>query len=146
MTLMRLSASGVGPRPWYAKVPDVTGMTEADAIEAYRTAGFRVIVARAENSGEPDGTILAQQPAADSYVQRRARLTIVIAADDPRAPAASPALSDVARTVSRIDADLETVGEDVTAAREDLAAIRDGVEVIRAWVESQPKSRTASAT
>ena len=60
-------------------VPNVVGMTEADAVAALQGAGFRVArVAQIVSSPANDGIVIDQSPEPDAEVERGATVTITV--------------------------------------------------------------------
>jgi penicillin-binding protein 1A len=66
-----------GPGP-ATPVPDVTGKPVAEALDILRGAGFQPVVAPAEGSDAPDGTVVVQSPAGGS-APRGAMVTVEVA-------------------------------------------------------------------
>jgi serine/threonine-protein kinase len=63
-------------------VPDLVGLTEADARQALQGLGLRIRVSRVPTSAAP-GTVLAVQPPAGTMVNPGDVVTVVVAAAPP---------------------------------------------------------------
>jgi serine/threonine-protein kinase len=72
------------------KVPDVVGMTEEEAKQALQQAGFKVFVARSDETTEPRGTVIEQSPAANQERPEGTEVTIVVSTYEEPTPTPSP--------------------------------------------------------
>lgn len=61
------------------EVPDVTEKSQESAEEALARKGFKVDVKRVESSDKPPGTVIRQDPAANSMAEQKSTVTITIA-------------------------------------------------------------------
>jgi serine/threonine-protein kinase len=69
----------VSSGPASAKVPDVTGSSEADAKSALEAAGLKVAVQKREVEEPAPGTVVSQTPSAGTQVKQGSQVTIVVA-------------------------------------------------------------------
>jgi serine/threonine-protein kinase len=76
-------------------VPDLDGDTRAEATAALRQLGLTVTVAE-QDSDEPEGTVIAQTPAARTQVDAGANVAVTIA----KAPAAATTTDDESATTT----------------------------------------------
>lgn len=67
----------VSDGPGQARVPDVQGTSEADAIEELRAAGFAVTVVR-QQSDEAEGTVISQVPGPSTLADKGSAVTITV--------------------------------------------------------------------
>jgi len=68
------------------KVPNVTGLSEAQARSDLAQAGFDTQVVEQDDPSVPEGTVLAQSPKADSDLERGSSVTITVAITTPDVP------------------------------------------------------------
>jgi beta-lactam-binding protein with PASTA domain/tRNA A-37 threonylcarbamoyl transferase component Bud32 len=64
--------------PGTVKVPDVLGLTEADAKRRVRAAGLRPQVTQESSAKVPDGIVIRTDPSAGRPVDRRSAVTVVV--------------------------------------------------------------------
>jgi len=107
---VRLDVSRARPLPTKIEVPDVVGMTVAEARPELRGIGLSVLITRVA-SDEPVGTVLRQLPRARAEVREGARVTVTVSS--------GPAELDVP----------DVTGLDEASAREQLEAAGFEVEV-----------------
>ena len=74
----------VSQGPELATVPDVVGLSRSSADSRLRGEGLGVAV-REEQSEEPEGTVIAQDPAGGSSVEQGATVTITVSTGIPQA-------------------------------------------------------------
>ena len=60
------------------KVPDVVGMTEDEAEQALKQAGFKAFVTTSDDTEEPKGTVINQNPEGGSEQPEGTSVTIVV--------------------------------------------------------------------
>lgn len=72
-----------GERVENVAVPDVTGMSRAEAEAALREAGLRFVVAENPNPDVPDGTVASQLPAAGDSVAQGTTVGIEVSTGAP---------------------------------------------------------------
>jgi serine/threonine-protein kinase len=113
-----------------AVVPDLVGMTQADAIAALTEAGLAVGEVTTQASAEIDaGRVMAQDPAADTRVERGSRVAIVLSTGPEATPTPTPTA-----TVVQVPS---VYGMDLTTATERLESMGFAVDV-RTQASSQP--------
>jgi serine/threonine-protein kinase len=113
-----------------AVVPDLVGMTQADAIAALTEAGLAVGEVTTQASAEIDaGRVMAQDPPADTKVERGSRVAIVLSTGPEPTPTPTPTA-----TVVQVPS---VYGMDVTTATERLESMGFVVSV-RTQASSQP--------
>ncbi|MCU1677368.1 MAG: pknB, partial [Frankiales bacterium] len=71
--------SVVSTGPGQVAVPDVTGQTQDEAATALTDAGLKVKVVKQESADKDEGTVLAQDHAADTTVTKGTIVTITVA-------------------------------------------------------------------
>jgi eukaryotic-like serine/threonine-protein kinase len=69
----------VSSGPASAKVPDVTGSSEADAKSAIEAAGLKAAVDKREVEEPAPGTVVSQTPSAGTQIKQGSQVTIVVA-------------------------------------------------------------------
>lgn len=72
-------AVSTGPAP--VAIPDVTGLSEADATARLRQAGFTVDVRREENDSVPEGRVVSQNPTGEA--RAGTAVTVVVSTGPP---------------------------------------------------------------
>ena len=107
---VRLDVSRARPLPTKIEVPNVVGMTVAEARTELRGIGLSVLITKVA-SDEPVGTVLRQLPRASAEVREGARVTVTVSS--------GPAELDVP----------DVTGLDEASAREQLEAAGFEVEV-----------------
>jgi len=107
---VRLDVSRARPLPTKIEVPNVVGMTVAEARPELRGIGLSVLITKVA-SDEPVGTVLRQLPRASAEVREGARVTVTVSS--------GPAELDVP----------DVTGLDEASAREQLEAAGFEVEV-----------------
>jgi serine/threonine-protein kinase len=113
-----------------AVVPDLIGMTQADAIAALTEAGLAVGEVTTQASAEIDaGRVMAQDPPADTKVERGSRVAIVLSTGPEPTPTPTPTA-----TVVQVPS---VYGMDLTTATERLESMGFVVDV-RTQSSSQP--------
>jgi len=113
-----------------AVVPDLLGMTQADAIAALTEAGLAVGEVTTQASAEIEaGRVMAQDPPADTKVERGSRVAIVLSTGPEPTPTPTPTA-----TVVQVP---DVYGMDVTAAIERLESMGFAVDV-RTQASSEP--------
>jgi len=113
-----------------AVVPDLVGMTQADAIAALTEAGLAVGEVTTQASAEIEaGRVMAQDPPADTKVERGSTVAIVLSTGPEPTPTPTPTA-----TVVQVP---DVYGMDVTAAIERLESMGFVVDV-RTQASSQP--------
>jgi serine/threonine-protein kinase len=113
-----------------AVVPDLVGMTQADAIAALTEAGLAVGEVTTQASAEIDaGRVVAQDPPADTKVEQGSRVAIVLSTGPEPTPTPTPTA-----TVVQVPS---VYGMDVTTATERLESMGFVVSV-RTQASSQP--------
>jgi serine/threonine-protein kinase len=76
------------------KVPDVVGMTQAEAEQALKDAGFVPSVSPDNSSTEPKGTVTGQTPAAHTPLQQGSTVFITVSQYEPSSPPPTPPSSE----------------------------------------------------
>jgi serine/threonine-protein kinase len=76
------------------KVPDVVGMTQAEAEQALKDAGFVPSVSPDNSSTEPKGTVTGQTPAAHTPLQQGSTVFITVSQYEPSSPPTTPPSSE----------------------------------------------------
>jgi eukaryotic-like serine/threonine-protein kinase len=71
------------------EVPDVVGMTQADAEETLRSAGFNPVAVPVSGSGTP-GTVVSQSPTAHSFERLGSTVTINVVQQPTPTPTPTP--------------------------------------------------------
>lgn len=66
----------------FVSVPDVTGLSQEDAIAALEAAGFSVSIVTAASSTVPEGTVISQSPAGGSESTAGAIVTITVSSGE----------------------------------------------------------------
>lgn len=66
--------------PPIVAIPDVVGMTEADALNALGAAGFSAVVQRANDPAAPEGTVFQQNPTGEA---EQGSQVVIIVSDGP---------------------------------------------------------------
>jgi serine/threonine-protein kinase len=113
-----------------AIVPDLVGMTQADAVAALTEAGLAVGDVTTQASASIDaGRVMAQDPPADTKVERGSVVDIVLSTGPEPTPTPTPTA-----TVVRVPS---VYGMDVTTATERLESTGFVVSV-RTQASSQP--------
>jgi penicillin-binding protein 1A len=110
-------------------VPSVTGRSEQAATHALRHAGFRVTTAT-RSSASPEGTVLAQDPAAGARARQHSTIALTVSAgglSPTPTPTPTPSVSPAPPTVTVPD----VVGRTRFDAERRLQAIGFGTTVIR---------------
>jgi len=100
-----------GEAPAKAKVPNVVGKSQADAESAIEKAGFSVAVTKVYYDTVAKGKVIAQQPEADSSVNKGSEVQIVVSLGKGTGSATVPSVkgkseSDASNAIS--DAGLKT--------------------------------------
>jgi serine/threonine-protein kinase len=72
------------------KVPDVVGLTQAEAEQQIRAAGFVPSVSSDNTSTEPKGTVTNQTPAANQTLPQGATVYITVSTFEPSSPPTTP--------------------------------------------------------
>ena len=67
------------------KVPDVVGLTSADAQKALQGAGLKVVLAQSSSDTVPKGAVIAQLPAAGDSVAPGTTVGLVVSTGPPTA-------------------------------------------------------------
>ena len=76
------------------KVPNVVGLTQAEAEQKLRDAGFTPSASPDNSSTEPKGTVTGQTPDAGQTLQQGATVFITVSAFEPSSPPTSPPTSE----------------------------------------------------
>ncbi len=76
------------------KVPDVVGMSQEEAEQALKQAGFKVFVATSDDTTEPKGTVIEQSPAGGQERPEGTEVTIVVSTFEE--PTETPSPTDTA--------------------------------------------------
>ncbi len=78
------------------EIPDLVGMTQEEAEQAVRDAGFSPDVIQDANTTEPAGTVIRQSPAAEQTAPQGSTVTIVVSSfvEPSPPPSESPSPSD----------------------------------------------------
>jgi len=76
------------------KVPDVVDLTQADAEQQLRDAGFVPSASPDNTSTKPKGTVTGQTPAAGQTLQQGATVFITVSQYEPTSPPTSPPTSE----------------------------------------------------
>ncbi|MCL2503433.1 MAG: PASTA domain-containing protein [Coriobacteriia bacterium] len=74
------------------RIPDVHGMTKAEAIKELQAAGLLAAVVSQQSDEAPVGSVVSQEPAADSEVPKGSTVTLAIAISASSAEIAVPAV------------------------------------------------------
>jgi eukaryotic-like serine/threonine-protein kinase len=74
----------VSTGPAQIAVPDVRGLTEADARKQLEAKGFKVTTTKQSSTDKPAGTVLSQSPAAGGQAAPGATIALVIAQAPPQ--------------------------------------------------------------
>jgi eukaryotic-like serine/threonine-protein kinase len=82
------------------KVPDVVGMTQEEAEQALKQAGFKAFVTTSDDTEEPKGTVIEQNP--DGGEERPAgdSVTIVVSSFEEPTETPSTALPTESPTIT----------------------------------------------
>jgi eukaryotic-like serine/threonine-protein kinase len=64
-------------------VPQVTGLSEADARSTLESLGFQVATEKKESTDKDPGTVLAQSPAPDTSLPKGGKVTLTVAKQPP---------------------------------------------------------------
>ena len=97
----------VSKGPQTGQVPNVVGLSEADAKTTLEGAGFKVTTTKAANADVPAGDVVSQSPAAGTVVAAGSTVTISVSTGPPPAPKPS-----VPNVVGLPEADAKTALED----------------------------------
>jgi beta-lactam-binding protein with PASTA domain len=89
------------------KVPDVVGMTEDEAVQALKQAGFKAFVTTSNDTEEPKGTVINQNPEGGSEQPEGTSVTIVVSSFEEPTETPTPTPSDTP-TVLPTDTPTET--------------------------------------
>jgi eukaryotic-like serine/threonine-protein kinase len=89
------------------KVPDVVGMTENAAVQALKQAGFKAFVTTSNDTEEPKGTVINQNPEGGSEQPAGTSVTIVVSSFEEPSETPTPTPSDTP-TVLPTDTPTET--------------------------------------
>jgi len=73
----------VGEEAAQAEVPNVVGLTQEKAEEQLKDAGFEVQVVEASSSEVPEGSVIEQNPAAETEVAKGTTVTITVSTGPP---------------------------------------------------------------
>jgi len=76
------------------QVPDVVGMTQEQAVQALKNAGFKASVSSDNTSTEPKGTVTGQTPAAHTPLQQGSTVFITVSTFEPSSAPTSPPTSE----------------------------------------------------
>ena len=76
------------------KVPDVVGMTENEAVQALKQAGFKAFVTTSNDTEEPKGTVINQNPEGGSEQSEGTSVTIVVSSFEEPSETPTPTPSD----------------------------------------------------
>jgi len=76
------------------KVPDVVGMTENEAVQALKQAGFKAFVTTSNDTKEPKGTVINQNPEGGSEQSEGTSVTIVVSSFEEPSETPTPTPSD----------------------------------------------------
>ncbi|MGZ4204120.1 MAG: penicillin-binding protein [Actinomycetota bacterium] len=83
----------------HVPVPNIVGQTVADARATLEKANFSVTI-KIVKSSKPDGTVLAQDPAAATNVEEGAMITLAVSGTPAPAPSPQPSPSNTPATPS----------------------------------------------
>ncbi len=100
-------------------IPDVTGMTEAEAVKALADAGLEVFKAESPSDSVPAGTVIEQAPAAGASVSPGSQVAIIISTG----PAANP---DEVQVPDVIGLELADAQERLTEAGFQVLPVKTG--------------------
>ncbi len=89
------------------KVPNVVGMTENEAEQALKQAGFKAFVTTSNDTEEPKGTVINQNPEGGSEQPEGTSVTIVVSSFEEPSETPTPTPSDTP-TVLPTDTPTET--------------------------------------
>ena len=107
-------------------VPDLTGMTESDAINAIRQAGFELDnISREYNKNVAEGNVISQDPAAGVMAKTGATIAITVS----RGTELRKVPDVVGKTQSEADAALKAEGFDVKTTEEFSTTVAKGVVI-----------------
>lgn len=73
-----LELVGLAVQPKMVSVPDVTGMTQANAVAALSNAKFNVVTVTSNHDTVPDGSVISQTPAPGTMYQARNTVTLTV--------------------------------------------------------------------
>jgi len=83
------------------EVPDVVGLTQAQAEQKIKAAGFTPQVSPDNNSTQPKGTVTGQTPPAHTHLQQGSPVFITVSTYEPSsAPTSSPTTEPTSPTTS----------------------------------------------
>ncbi len=99
-----------------AKVPDVVGMSEADAAKALEDAGFQPIPGSTFSDTVPVGQVVSQDPAAGTTAQRDSVVTFIVS-QGPNPPQTTTVPNVIGKTEDEAVKLLQDAGYQVAAAR-----------------------------
>jgi membrane peptidoglycan carboxypeptidase len=112
-------------RPPLTDVPNVIGMSEADATSTLQGVGFTVTVQRANDPNVAEGLVIAQNPAAPSQAEQGSAITIAISL--------GAGTSEVPGVVGQTEAEattaLEAAGFVVSVESAESATVPEGVVI-----------------
>jgi len=91
------------------QVPDVVGLTEQQATNALREAGFKVFVTRTPDTTEPRGTVIRQNPAAGSSEPEGSSITIEVSSFEKPEPTPTPTPTPSPTTPTEIPTETPSV-------------------------------------
>ena len=75
------------------KVPDVVGMTEQEATQALKQAGFKAFVTTSSDTEEPKGTVIEQNPPGGTERPEGDSVTIVVSTFEEPTETPSPTIT-----------------------------------------------------
>jgi penicillin-binding protein 1A len=101
----------------YLTVPSVVGMRQAEAIGVLRAAGFNVAV-ELVSSGQPPGTVVAQDPDGGSSAQQTSTVTIQVVEETSPTPEVAIVPNVIGSTQGSASARLRSAGFTVTISYE----------------------------
>jgi len=76
-----------------AEVPDVSGKTEDEAVEALKSAGFSPVVSHEQNDSYDDGALIRQTPTAGNMLEKGGEVQLVYCTSDESQATAADRLS-----------------------------------------------------
>ena len=80
-------------KPSAGAVPDVTGLTQAEAVSTLNAAGYTAVVAQHASATVPAGTVTSQTPSAGVIVAAGTTITITVSTGPEATPTATPSPS-----------------------------------------------------
>ena len=99
-----------------AEVPDVVGMSEAEAAEALQAAGFEAVPGATFSDTVPAGQVISQDPEAGTTAQRGSGVALIVS-QGPIPPETTTVPDVIGKTEAEAAATLQEAGYSVAIAR-----------------------------